>query len=77
MHHGKMDVARTAAECTIISFAAKLEITIILAVNVMLKYTSLVHKAPQLVNVAQLEVHILGTIDNNSQSMGICLINFK
>jgi hypothetical protein len=43
----------------------------------MLKYTSLVHKAPQLVNVAQLEVHILGTIDNNSQSMGICLINFK
>jgi hypothetical protein len=66
-----MVVARTAAECIIISFAAKPEITIIPAVNVMQKYTSLVHKAQQLVNVVQLEAHILGTIDNNSLPTGI------
>ncbi len=71
-----MDVARIAAECIIISFAAKPEITIIPAVNVMLKYTSLVHKALQLVNVVQLEVHILGTIDNKSLSMDTCTHKF-
>jgi hypothetical protein len=71
-----MVVARIAAECIIISFAAKLEITIIPAVNVMQKYTSLVHKAQQLVNVVQLEAHILGTIDNKSLPTVICTNKF-
>jgi hypothetical protein len=38
----------------------------------MRKYTSLVHKAQQLVNVVQLEAHILGTIDNKSLPTVIC-----
>jgi hypothetical protein len=59
-----MDAAKTAAECTIISFAEKLEILIIHAANVMLKSTSAVRKAQPPVDVVQQGEHIRGFIDN-------------